>query len=92
MSVITVVIGFIVIIIFRPGGRELRMLERRKLEVFVIVIIIIIATIMEVESGKEEEWVITMVGEQFYLYTIKVIMIIIMIMKITILMMIVIIF
>ena len=46
---------------------------------------------MEVGSGEEEEWVITMVGEQFYLYTIKVIMIIIMTMMITILLMLVII-
>ena len=37
-------------------------------------------------SGKEEEWVIKMVGEQFYLYTIKVIIIMMMTMMITMLM------
>ena len=75
------------------------MLDGGKLEVviinFVIVItitnaIIINVTIMEVVSGEEEEWVITMVGEQFYLYTIKVV-IIMMMMMITMLIMLVII-
>ena len=45
---------------------------------------------MEVRSGEEKEWVIKMVGEQFYLYTIKVIMIM-MIVMITMLIMLVII-
>ena len=41
---------------------------------------------MEVRSGEEKEWVIKMVGEQFYLYTIKVIIIMMMTMMITMLM------
>ena len=56
--------------------------------IVIIIIRVIILIIVEVGRGEKEEWVIKMVGEQFYLYTIKVIIIMIKVMMIITLMMI----
>ena len=73
-----------------PSWDGLKVLGGGQLEVKIIMIIIVIVVIivitianilcLKVERGeKEEEWLVTMVGQQFYLYNIKVMVVMIMI-------------